>query len=219
MKTPFLYLTTVGALCAGLSATAVAEVTLFIPDVLLQPDTANQSVSVYADNEGALLWLLGINLEVEVGDGGPDAGGEIVGPSIESVDVTGNGALFESNNNGKGGAGSIVPQVYEAGTLVQPGAGYVALPSGVSKIGVITFSTLGLQSTSGSNWDLSFSSANGVSALIDTNAAAIDGNLRVGKLALVPEPGNYLFITGGVTLAYGFASMARRSLRVKRQPE
>ena len=217
MKRPLLNSIVVLAACAAVSSIAVADVTLFIPDTLLQPDTADQSVPIYADNEGDLLSLLGINLELEVGDGGPDAGGEIIGPEIESVDVTGSGTLFAGNNNGKGGAGGIVPQVYEAGTLVQPGAGYVTLPKGITKVGVVTFSTVGIQPVSSTNWDFSFSSVNGVSALIDTNAAPIDGQLRLGKLTVVPEPGNYLFISGGAALAFGLVSRARKSIKAKHQ--
>ena len=58
-----------------------------LPDLLLQPNTPNQSFDLFVQNGGTPFAVTGILTETQVADGGPEAGFSIDGPSISNVDV------------------------------------------------------------------------------------------------------------------------------------
>ena len=83
----------------------------------LLPNKANQKIQIFVSGGEA---VQGMNFEVQIADGGPQAGGTRLGPKITHVDIL-TGTIFAKNNTGQYG-GSIVPQVYEANTVTAKGA-------------------------------------------------------------------------------------------------
>ncbi|WP_428388471.1 hypothetical protein [Mucisphaera sp.] len=74
----------------------------------LLEDTPEQIIEIYASSDAEP--VQGLNLNVQIGDGGPEAGG-IDGPSITTVDLF-TGTIFEWNNTGLGSAsGVLIPQI------------------------------------------------------------------------------------------------------------
>ncbi len=97
---------------ADVSATNVDDdlpVVLAGQHVLL-PNTPNQSIPVLVAGGFP---VRGLNFHVQIADGGPEAGGSIGGPSIQSVDLAGDSTaptIFTGNNGGPSGMTSL-PQV------------------------------------------------------------------------------------------------------------
>jgi len=162
----------------GMAPKGGAAVTIDMPEVLLAPNQAGQTFEVHAVNHGDPVPVTGIGFNVQVADGGVPAGGRIQGPAITSVDVV-TGTVFASNNNGPSGAGSMVPQVYERGTLTSSGS--VNLPSGISKVATVVLDTTGFDS---GTFTLTLNTVND-----RTHYTTLSGNLRP------------LLIDGAVTIA------------------
>jgi hypothetical protein len=208
MKKKVKWVALLGSVFLGKCAPALGGVEFSIPDSLLLLDTANQTVPIYLTNDGDPFQIEGINLEIQVADGGPEAGGSIYGPSIQSASVIQTGALFASNNDGPIGAGSIVPQIFEIGTLIKSGPTqtFVIVPQGKTLVGEVQFSTVGLLG-GGNRWDFSFSSSNGVTELFNVFGNDVSQDmfvsLKLGKLALVPEVEAYSLVAGGVLVGVG----------------
>ncbi len=131
------------ALILGWTSTQ-ATVLVDLPDLNLLPNTAGQTFDLFVSNDGANVDVTGIQLNLQIADGGPEAGGSTDAPSLTSVDIFG-GTIFENNNNGLTG-GIAVDQIFAGGTLTSSGT--VAIPNGSSKLASVTFDTTGFSSGS-----------------------------------------------------------------------
>src|SRR3989304_2976478 len=63
---------------------------------VLLPDQADQAIDIYVSG-GDL--VQGVNLNIQVADGGPEAGGSINGPVIQDLRIL-EGTIFAGNNTG-----------------------------------------------------------------------------------------------------------------------
>jgi hypothetical protein len=162
----------------ALSGSWPAGVLIDLPEISLLPNTTNQSLDVLVENSGDPLRVTGIGFNLQVADGGPAAGGLILGPAITSVDLM-SGTIFASNNIGLSGSGSIVPQIYERGTLTASGS--VSLPSGRSKLATIILDTTGFSS---GTYVLTLNTLNGPTKYTtlgsDYFPVLVEGSLTVG---------------------------------------
>src|SRR5436190_5071588 len=119
----------------------------------LQPEQANQTIMLFVNNTGSAVDVIGLNLEVQLGDGAPNPPGTQTGPAITAVNLR-TGTIFQDNNSGSGGGGSITPQFFERGVLTDSETGpFVTLVPGPNKMATITISTVGYSS---GNWPLTF---------------------------------------------------------------
>ena len=70
------------------ASTAAPFLMLDLPDLNLVPDRAGQTFEIFGLNTGELpIPLNGVQLEIQVGDGGPEAGGTEDGPAIAALTV------------------------------------------------------------------------------------------------------------------------------------
>jgi hypothetical protein len=167
-----------------------------LPETTILADTAGQIFEVWVQNDGsASIEVTGIGFNVQVSDGGPPAGGSITGPAITSVDIF-TGTAFASNNNGPSGTGSIVPQVYERGTLTDSGT--VTLPTGLSKMATVVMDTTGFKT---GTFSLTLDTRNGP-AKFTTMAGDLYPGLIDGSVTLVPEPVSGICCIGAILLVY-----------------
>ncbi len=174
-------------LCLACFASATspvrAEVSIDLPEITLLPNTPHQAFDVFVRNTGPTLQVIGVGFNIQVADGGPPLGGKTNGPAIASVDVFA-GTVFESNNNGSSGAGSIVPQLYERGTLTASNT--VGLPNGLSKIATVVLDTTGFSS---GTFSLTLNTRNGRTKYPsfdgDFFPVLIDGTVTVAPPAFV----------------------------------
>jgi hypothetical protein len=187
------------ALILGMGA-AFGDVTLFVNDAVLQPNQANQTVEILAQNTGPTsVPLLGVNLEVQVADGGVAGGGAITGPTVTLVDIFSRLDLFGANNNGASGSGAVVPQIYEVGTLTSSGT--VLLVPGLTEIGTVTLDTTGFPEPGApGHWALTLSTKNGDSALLGSDGNPLIEVLAAGQITLVPEPVNMTIGVGALLM-------------------
>ena len=191
-----------------------AQVVITLPTVILS-DHAPVTVPLLIHNSGAAFQLVGFELDIQVEDGGPEAGGSTLGPAITHVDILSAGLLFESNNNGLSGTGLIVPQLYSTGTLTQPDT-TVNVPTGDTTLAQITLDATGRTSTL-TSWSWTLSTLNGSTTLINPAGNSMDitlgnGDISIGDISPVPEPGNWAIVAG--TLA-GIGYGLRRCLRTR----
>ena len=185
---------TLAGLLTGAASLSAQVFQIDLPEIDMLPDTPGQTFDVFIQNGGAPVQVTGIGFNVQVADGGPPAGGVTAGPSITAVDIF-TGTIFASpNNNGPGGAGQIVPQVYERGTLTPSGT--VSIPTGFSKIATVTLDTSGFSS---GIFSLTLDTVNGLTKYTtlsgDSFPALINGSVAV------PEPSAYAATFGLLCLA------------------
>ncbi len=139
---------------------------------LLQPGAAGQQIVIPVTGGDE---VQGLNFYIQVGDGGPAAGGT-PGPAIADVDIL-SGAIFESNNVGVTdadgpGAGDQFPQwegaitVTAAGTVTADGT-----------LGTVTIDTTGFN---GGVFDLLMSGTLGGA----TDFAGLPVNIKNGKITI-----------------------------------
>ena len=82
---------------ASLGAEAEPEgLTISIGDHLLEPDRPDQQIAIVVAGG---LPVQGVELNLQVADGGPELGGLQDGPAIQDIDIL-NGTIFSSNNLG-----------------------------------------------------------------------------------------------------------------------
>jgi len=138
--------------------------------ISLLPNTPGQNVNLFVTGGAA---VQGINLIIQVADGGPEAGGSIVGPQITSVNITSD-TIFAGNNTGPAISLSFV-QLWAVGTSTASGT-----VAATGKIATVTFDTTGI--TVGAFDLLLKQTVNG-----DTDFADVPANISNG-LITVPEP-------------------------------
>jgi hypothetical protein len=167
----------------------------------LLPNTPNQPVTISVSGGDA---VQGVNFEVQVADGGPEAGAalgngsHIDGPSIQSVDIL-TGTIFGPNNTGPGGAGGVVPQFYEATTTTAS--------STVSANGLLA--TILLDTTGFTSGTFELRLANTVNGT--TDFSGVPATITNGSVSIVPEPGTLGL--AGVGIASGLLARRRRAAR------
>lgn len=143
----------------------------------LLPDTPGQTIEIFVSGGQA---VQGLNFNLQIADGGPEAGGSIDGPVIESVDLFA-GTIFQSNNTGLGsGNGVLVPQVAFFSTTTQSGT--------VSADGLLATVLIDTSSFFEGSFDLVLSETVNSS----TNFGSTDPDLTPvivdGQITIVPEP-------------------------------
>ena len=174
-----------------------------LEDLSLLPNRPGQSFDLFVQNNGEAFPVTGIGFNLQVADGGPEAGGSIDAPGISSVDIF-SGTPFESNNNGTSGSGSIRPQIFELGTLTD--AGTVDIPTGKSKLATVVFDTTGFSS---GTFTYTMDTRNGPFKYT-TPAGDFFPALGDGNLTVVPEPSEYFAAFGLVCLAWAAISRKLR---------
>jgi hypothetical protein len=203
-----------GVLCASVLATLQVKAQLFLDvgNVSILPNTPGQSVDFFVNNTtGSAVQVGGLNFNVQIGDGGAEAGGTTVGPTISGVDIV-TGTKFEANNSGASDKGSA-PEV--AFWTVSTSSGTVGLDPGMNKIGSVTFDSTGFNSGS---WTLSLGNTIGGPTTYLTSGGdpipitITDGNLQ---LTAVPEPATIGMASGALLLGFGvFRKVRRRATNI-----
>ncbi|NBB94989.1 MAG: PEP-CTERM sorting domain-containing protein [Planctomycetes bacterium] len=158
------------------SASAAPVITLGTYDLL--ENTAGQTIPVYVSGGDA---VAGLNLNVQIADGGPEAGGSIDGPSVTADLLT--GTIFgaqpnfgQSDNLG----GADIPQLAAEGVLLESGT--IAADGLLATLSIDT--TGFFFSDSVTSWTLNMSSTlNGPTDFADTSADITNGTINI-----VPEP-------------------------------
>ncbi len=192
-----------------------ANIVFSVPDTELLPNAASQTLWIHVSNEGQPVSLLGLGLNIQIADGGPAAGGVITGPEITNVDLFSPAFLFGSNNNGQGGSGSLLPQIYEAATLTESGS--IQLGVGTFVVGSITLDATGL-SLYGQTWDITLHSLNGTSELFGIDGNPLSVLFRPALLTMVPEPGiASMAVAGGALLL--LTTMRRTKQKLNSSPD
>jgi hypothetical protein len=184
------------------SAPAFGQLLLISGTQGLLPNTANQPVTLYVDNQGASAVPVDtLNFVLQVGDGGTAFGGTAA-PTITSVDLQ-SGPLFGGNHNPQVDQGST-PQV--AQLYITAASGSVSIPADalhsghdLTAIANLMISTVGF-STVGQSWnfDLAFSVSGyppGSSQFVNGGIAPSQ-SIQAGTLTIVPEPSAACWVAG-----------------------
>lgn len=181
------------ALCVLGGPSAAAQLSIDLDSWSFPAAASSFTFDVHVNNSGAALDLLGVNLNLQIADGGPGAGGSVVGPSITDIDLFTSGMVFGANNNGAGGSGAIVPQLFEVGTLASPGT-HVTLAPGLTLLARVTLDTSA--TTVGQSWPMTMNTLNGSSTFLNLQGNPITPSLSDGMLYAVPEPAGWAAAAG-----------------------
>jgi hypothetical protein len=177
----------------------------------LIPGVANQEISIYYSNTAAPQSVAGFDLNLQVGDGGPEApGGSVDGPSITAVDLK-TSTIF----GGLAASQVMAPSVdqvrvesitLDSGTVSVPVVGDSSL-----LMATVTIDTTGFN-TAGATWTLNINNTlNGDSQFLDgsANAIAITAAASSITIAAVPEPEAYAAFTAGLLILFTIWSRRR----------
>ena len=149
-----------------------------MPDQIIQIDIAGVDVAQ------------GVNFNIQVADGGSEAGGSILGPKITGIDIVGGtlggATIFTGNNVGQTNS-LVLPQVWEATTTT--GSGTVTT-NGV--LGFVEIDTTGF--FGGEMFDLIMS--NTVNS--PTDLAGISVDVTNGTINVIPEPSSVVLVIIGL---------------------
>lgn len=171
----------------------------------LLPNTPNQTLEFQIFNDGLPVAVAGLIFNVQVADGGPMAGGAILGPRITGIDLL-TGTIFSGNNAGQT-SGAFVDQFRDARTTTA--AGTVNVPSGLSRLAQVTFDTTGFAAPG--SWALSIGNTlNGPSRYFGADASSVPINIQDGTLEAVPEAST-LWAAAGLA-AFALLSQLKRLL-------
>jgi len=120
----------------------------------------------------------GVNFNIQVADGGPEAGGSILGPKITRVDIVGGTlgglTIFTGNNSGQTDT-LVLPQVWESTTTTSSGT---VTPNGV--LGFVEIDTTGFFNSV--MFDLIMSNT----VNYPTDLAGIPVDVTDGKIIITP---------------------------------
>ena len=165
----------------------------------LQADTADQTIEIYVSGGES---VSGLNLFVQVGDGGPELSGYGLaagsdGPSITGVELKPGGGIFagipDSQTDNPG-----IPQVKNS-TIAMTGGGSV---SAEGLLAVLTIDTRGFHAEDAeTTWDLKLKGVLPGLGPWDTDFAPTTAEITDGSITVVPEPASVgLLVVGGVGL-------------------
>jgi hypothetical protein len=199
-----------------------ADIIIDLPDLVLQPNQANQTFTISVQNTGTSVQFTGVQLELITGNGDVSIGGSGGAPAFQAVTLLASGDLFASNNTGDRGAGNFaadfppngLTQVFER--ITSTSSGTVTLGNGTFALAAVTFDTTGIQPGVYS-WSAA-TSPNGMSFFTDTSqAGVVNPTLFDGTLTVVPEPVNVaLSIFCGLAVLGGGLRHSRAFKRVGR---
>lgn len=171
--------------CAILIATTRADAA-FVVDVgtnYVLPDRPGQRIEIRVTGTEP---VEGLNVFVQIADGGVELGGSVRGPRISGIDIV-NGTIFSRNNLGQF-TGDTFPQAVAAYTLTATATPEV-IGSGV--LAVLTVDTTGILD---GTWAL---------LLADTKMGTSDFagasiSISNGSIVVIPEPHMVLGVMGAV---------------------
>ena len=198
MRTQFLKPFAVIACLAGglaLAPAALGALVVSAGDVSLRPNMAGQAVQFFVTGSDA---VAGLELDIQVGDGGSDLGGTNVGPTITSIDLI-TGTAFQVDSAAQADVVTF-PRARQSTVDI---AGSVTADAGTGGlIATVVFDTTG--QTPGT-YDLLLS---GVAGSFSTQFFAQNGDpiqttVTNGTVEItpVPEPASLgLLAVGGLTL-------------------
>jgi hypothetical protein len=166
---------------------------IVVGDHPLLPNKANQTIQISVTEGDA---VQGLNLYLQIADGGTLAGGSVNGPTITSVDILSN-TIFSDNNTGVRNPGSL-PQV--AARVTTTSAGTV---NAEGLLATLTIDTTGF--TDGS-WSLNLNDTlNGPTDFAGVPVVTYDGSIFIAE---VPEPMSLL----PLAMVVGLLRQKQRSL-------
>ena len=166
--------------CAVVIILAFAASAGAAPIIVVGPGGVNDPYDLLENTSGQWIEILvsggdaveGCNLNAQIGDGGPAAGGT-AGPTITALDLE--GGIFAGNNNGQVDLGSI-PQL--AMYSITTSSGTVSASGVLVRLEIDTAGYFGDQT-----WTLALDSTlNGATDFAPTTAAITDGSIHI------PEP-------------------------------
>ncbi|NJL30124.1 MAG: hypothetical protein HC898_00015 [Phycisphaerales bacterium] len=164
----------------------------------LLPDKPGQTISILVKGGQA---VQGLNFNIQIADGGPAAGGSILGPSITAVDIL-TGTIFAANNTGNPqGNGILVPQVAFYSTTTASGS--------VAAQGLLASVTLDTTGFFAGTFDLILSNTINSSTNFASMNPALSPTIIDGSITLVPEPMSLMIVIGA-----GLMMQGRRSRRM-----
>ncbi|NQU23218.1 MAG: PEP-CTERM sorting domain-containing protein [Candidatus Nealsonbacteria bacterium] len=225
---------TLGAVILLLPCVCAADVTINVGSHTLLPDTPNQKIPIYVVADDGAPVVSGVNMHVQVADGGPEyttgvPPGSIDGPIITYVqivdDVTTPGysefhttdygpTIFGAHgNHGHLSTHGVLPQLYIESAALQAGS---TAPAGL--LAILTIDTTGFHETDGP-WDLVLSQA-GAKPSTDLLEDYISGSEMLvrpidmtivdGQIS-VPEPSTFVLL---LVAGLGYVCWRRRRDRV-----
>lgn len=162
------------------------------------PDTPHQAIPVYVRSSEA---IEGVDLYVQIGDGGIGVGGADTGPRIEGIDLL-SGTIFQDNHSGiwdldnnawwPGGEDGIL--MFEGLEMVTDQG---AVPAD-GLLAIIYIDTTGFREV-GQTWELRLAgTVNGDTDFGLTAAAIINGSVRIRALPTADPGAGYTLDEGGV---------------------
>ena len=173
---------------------AISTADISLSHYYLQPNTPNQTIPIYVTG-GAQ--VSGVNFNLQIGDGGPEAGGT-PGPVFTNLDLTDN-TIFQFDYSDPVDTGSI-PQLLTWYVLTQNSGDHVAAEG---LLATVTIDTTGFFD---GTWAFHIADTlNGATNF--TDGGAIPGTLRDGSMTVVPEPSSIGLLLAG---SCGLVIMARR---------
>ncbi|MBN2475541.1 MAG: PEP-CTERM sorting domain-containing protein [Pirellulales bacterium] len=197
------------AVSPALAATISVGTHELLPGTAVGADS--QVIGIWVEAEDGDPPIAGAVIEIQVGDGGPAAGGTTAGPRIVAVDVVSSGGVSDlpgnpervfsqHPNTGNVGPGAIVPQVASVGTTLGESSPGVPAPGFVANglLCTITLDTTGFTVDDGP-WDLILSQTlNGATVLNEDTPEALPIPLTVadGSIVIVPEPATIVMLLG-----------------------
>jgi hypothetical protein len=160
-------------------------ITIEVGDHLLVPNMAGQTIEIRVSGGDA---VEGLNLDVQVGDGGAELGGTQDGPVITGADVL-TGTIFSGNNTGQRNPGSY-GQLAIRSTTTASGT--------VEATGLLVTITVDTTGFASGAWNLRLSGTlNGDTDFAGVSATIVNGTITVGlKPAIATEPEDKRVIVG-----------------------
>jgi hypothetical protein len=180
------------ALCTTGALGDIVAPVINVGDIELAPDTVT-TVDILVSG-GA--FVQGVNLDVQIGDGGAANLGTDTKPIITAVDIVGAGTILDGNNTGQGTTFAspllqIVSSTTNSGTVIATGV-----------LARLTIDTTG--TSNGEEYDLLLKGV-GIGIVgdpgVDTDFAGVAGNITNGTISITPEPATMaLLAIGGLGL-------------------